>query len=1572
MTSIDRGGLEYTIEVKDSFSNSLTAFREQTEKARDAWKDLRAELRGQADASRTIRQEIEKTTKALDAQQRAQNQAQRTARRRTKTLTEEEQAQRKLEQILKRRRIDERVAQLAAERGVEISRRKVKALTDEEQAQRNVERAQRRLRVQEIQLRLEREKGLGLQQSRIRALREEARAQEEAARAEERRRRTQQVFDLRGGVQGEAARRLQDVQRRQLVDAEFERQAAAAGFETDRARRQREEQERAARAAEREAEAQRRAADAKRRAARDSDTLRQRLARLRREQDGLLQSANRISFTFRRLFGILAAFAAARLFLQFLRDGIAEIFRFNSAIEDAILGIRSLFQASGNFSDAQGNLVEGAEKFALAQKEAQRQVALLRVEGLKTSATFNELLEAYQTALSPGLRAGLSPDQLRGFAVRIAQAAASIGLPGNQLAEEIRSILSGTIQARTTRIAVALGITNEDIRRAREAGELAEFLNARFDAFRLTGEEALGNFSVVIANLRNAISTIIGTAGEGVFRTVLDSLQQLTESLITVTANGIEINPSVLQVARNLLSIFQRLLQIGGRIRQSFTLDDAVRTSAAIARNVNRVLDIVEELGALFFDSFSDTLDIGIELIRRFTDFIGITRDGLFDQSSLRETARLFARIGGIVAGLSVSYLLFVVPLRATIGILGSMLSVLRPITLLFQSIAVTAGATGIAVNATVIALVAVAGAIAFAVAAFRNDFVRSIEISGNTIGELADFIKIELTTAAVAVGERLQSGLRVAVLSFELLMKNVLLFVFDTLTNQIRNLLGLLSGLGLPVDGIIAQVEEVNRKLLGGIRERREEIRRQLDQEDRNLERRLRANRQARERDVTNLFSGSANANRDRRSPEQAARDAIAELKDLLGITEDVDAATVEATAKTVTFFETFSNFGGVVGRTNQGLEASGELLGRLTTNLQRAQDELSFERAAVSFEGPVRNTLELLQRQQTEIRESTRQFRNQENAARAALRQIEGTQGRVTAAILENNNVSREDIRLLQERGAEIAKLSGEISGFETSIRTINRDLRDRVEDLSDAERARFIQNARQFEDEINQRRGRIAIARQEAETLLNGLDLEESQRGQLIERIRELVQAEAQRIGTLRDVETAVAEAGKAEALVRERAIRDLEVLNLQETRRLQNANARLSAENQIFRLQTRGRFFQDVAGEDLPGTQNEAARQLLDLTVETLQLQADTSALERRRDIELATLTAVRDRLRGQDGEAAAQARLTQAAQNFTLELENQQVQLAEIERQIEQQRFILEQPFEAGFTVALQQFAAEAQDVFATTFEVAQNALEGFTTAISESLVDAFTSGNQTILQRFADLGNQIAQTIFSALIRLAILKAILEPLGLGGSTQGDIAAAQAAAVKATSAAALAAASAAQASAAAAAAAAASASGSAGGGDSGLIGSLFGFNTGGSPEDLPRHGSARPRGLHHSDVIPAWLGYGEFVQPARAVAMYGKSFMEALRTGAIDPNIIRSLTGVRGASKIRASAQRGKLGYNTGGLVGRGGSSGGGVRAGDAGLTIVNVFDRNELVAAVADSDGQEVLVNVIRSRREDL
>ncbi len=240
---------------------------------------------------------------------------------------------------------------------------------------------------------------------------------------------------------------------------------------------------------------------------------------------------NRLVFTLRNIIGVGAGLAVIQQVQGAFRGLVTVGIDFNKELENSRVGIAGLLTAVTDVFDAQGKLVTGAEAFSIAQGIAIKQVDKLRQSTLKTTATFEELANTFQIAVAPGLKAGLNIDQIRELSVAVSQAAGALGVPTNQLSEEIRALLTGTIQARTTRIATALGIRPDDIARAKnDVGGLAKFLDDKFKAFELAGERAAGTFAGTFRRAQTAIALSAGEAAKPLFEEIRSAFLQTFET----------------------------------------------------------------------------------------------------------------------------------------------------------------------------------------------------------------------------------------------------------------------------------------------------------------------------------------------------------------------------------------------------------------------------------------------------------------------------------------------------------------------------------------------------------------------------------------------------------------------------------------------------------------------------------------------------------------------------------------------------------------------------------------------------------------------------------------------------------------------------------------------------------------------------------------------------------------------------------------------------------------------------------------------------------------------------------
>jgi hypothetical protein len=308
----------------------------------------------------------------------------------------------------------------------------------------------------------------------------------------------------------------------------------------------------------------------------------------------------------RAILAVTAAYGGFRSILGFVKIG----FDFNQIIESSRLGIAALITAEADLVSAQGKLLTGTDALAAAQGLAGKQLDKLRIAGLQTTATTEELVQAFQEAVGAGVSVGLTLDQIRTFSVQVAQAATAINLPMNQLQQETRSILQGTID-RNSRIAKALLLTNEQVRLAKEQGRLAEFLNEKFQAFNVAGVASVQTMSALKSNIKDALSVFSGIAVRPLFEQLRAAGQDALSKIFDFKTADISDN------FRGLIEALQEIFRQVGQVF-GFTIRSAIEKASVLSRWLRENKDQVRQTAAAIST-----------MVREFINMIGAVVRGV-------------------------------------------------------------------------------------------------------------------------------------------------------------------------------------------------------------------------------------------------------------------------------------------------------------------------------------------------------------------------------------------------------------------------------------------------------------------------------------------------------------------------------------------------------------------------------------------------------------------------------------------------------------------------------------------------------------------------------------------------------------------------------------------------------------------------------------------------------------------------------------------------------------------------------------------------------------------------------
>jgi len=167
----------------------------------------------------------------------------------------------------------------------------------------------------------------------------------------------------------------------------------------------------------------------------------------------------------------------------------------NKMIEDNTYGVAALISANTRNVDSLGNTLSPLDKFIEGQRLAKKTMEQLRVESLKTPATYKQLTEVYQQAIGQTMAAsdafGGSVAEIDKNTIKLSQrftnVAGAIGMDMTRVKEEIRSALTGNVSTDSIISTMIFGsptAANEAIREAKKrTNGLRDLFNEVFKPF---------------------------------------------------------------------------------------------------------------------------------------------------------------------------------------------------------------------------------------------------------------------------------------------------------------------------------------------------------------------------------------------------------------------------------------------------------------------------------------------------------------------------------------------------------------------------------------------------------------------------------------------------------------------------------------------------------------------------------------------------------------------------------------------------------------------------------------------------------------------------------------------------------------------------------------------------------------------------------------------------------------------------------------------------------------------------------------------------------------------------------
>nr|DAM64766.1 MAG TPA: Morphogenesis protein 1 wall, phi29, hydrolase, infection [Caudoviricetes sp.] len=171
----------------------------------------------------------------------------------------------------------------------------------------------------------------------------------------------------------------------------------------------------------------------------------------------------------------------------------------------------------------------------------------LQSESLKTAATAQELIDTFRALLGPGLASGMTIKQIEKLTTVGTNAVKSLGLPSNQIIQELRDLVAGGIRPSSSTLATSLGITDADIKAAKQSTEgLYNFLINKMKGFEMATTQVSNTVAGKLDQIKEGLQRGIAEGMAPLRDVYSDILGDIAKKLVVIdkTTYQWQINPA--------------------------------------------------------------------------------------------------------------------------------------------------------------------------------------------------------------------------------------------------------------------------------------------------------------------------------------------------------------------------------------------------------------------------------------------------------------------------------------------------------------------------------------------------------------------------------------------------------------------------------------------------------------------------------------------------------------------------------------------------------------------------------------------------------------------------------------------------------------------------------------------------------------------------------------------------------------------------------------------------------------------------------------------------------------------
>jgi hypothetical protein len=235
-----------------------------------------------------------------------------------------------------------------------------------------------------------------------------------------------------------------------------------------------------------------------------------------------------------RMTGGMAVLYMARQVFGEITDAIKDFAKsgvdLNALLETSQLGIAATILSYREYKDEQGRVIVGEKALGMAFAEGANIQKLLQREAFITTATLEEMLQAYQRLQIGAGSQKTTSQELVHFIGTLGNLAKVTGQSFDELASQTQRVLMGVFTIRSPILAIlrSMGIDNETIRSWVKTGDAVKNIQVALGEFLKIGPQINQTWVGVLSNVKDVTQQLSGAA----MAPIMESVKKLGNEFV--------------------------------------------------------------------------------------------------------------------------------------------------------------------------------------------------------------------------------------------------------------------------------------------------------------------------------------------------------------------------------------------------------------------------------------------------------------------------------------------------------------------------------------------------------------------------------------------------------------------------------------------------------------------------------------------------------------------------------------------------------------------------------------------------------------------------------------------------------------------------------------------------------------------------------------------------------------------------------------------------------------------------------------------------------------------------------